>query len=89
MCGDSVLNNGEQCDHGDQNGTDGLCSFECKIVTDNKYCGNSKIDTDLDEQCDLGNLNGISPLCDSQCRFPSVNPVCGNAIVESNEDCDF
>jgi len=89
ICWDSVLNNGEQCDHGDQNGTDGLCSFECKIVTDKKYCGNAKIDFDLGEQCDLGFTNGISPFCNSQCRFPSINPVCGDAIVDNNEDCDF
>ncbi len=31
-CGDGIINGPEQCDDGDQNGLDGLCSVNCKEI---------------------------------------------------------
>lgn len=79
-CGNSVVNAGEECDDGSENGTgDSLCSGSCTclygVSTDDSgtksckkapRCGDSKVDTG--EQCDNGdegsNSNGSS---DSLC----------------------
>jgi len=48
----------EQCDLGNQNGSNlgqGGCTFGC---TTPHYCGDSYIDTNLGEECDMGAKNG-------------------------------
>ena len=64
MCGNAVLESGEQCDDGNVNDGDG-CSALCDVEID--FCGNAEIDSG--EQCDDGNLasgDGCSSLCEQE-----------------------
>lgn len=46
-CGNSILDEGEQCDNGRFNGKTG-CSDDCKIL----YCGDGVVTMDIREECD-------------------------------------
>jgi cysteine-rich repeat protein len=76
LCGNGVIDPGEQCDDGNTAGGDS-CSSTCQL----EVCGNGIMDPG--EQCDDGNLvNGDG--CSSTCE----NEVCGNNIVDPGEQCD-
>src|SRR5204863_6991871 len=51
QCGNGVVEDGEECDDGNNHSCDG-CSPSCKVET----CGNA--DIECDEQCDDGARNG-------------------------------
>ena len=90
VCGDEVLNVGEECDNGENNGKDGKCTFECKKVTDStKYCGNNKVEKELWEECDMWENNGKDGKCTFECKNVVNNPKCGNRIKEWEEECDM
>jgi len=74
----------EQCDHGEENGSDlgpDGCTFGCMTP---HYCGDLNIDTNLGEECDLGPRNGqkldtsknpsdasdATIYCDTDCKIP-------------------
>ena len=76
ICGNNILDAGEQCDDGNTVSGDG-CSQFCTI----EICGNGILD--LGEQCDDGN-NVSGDGCSPNCRLE----ICGNNILESNEECD-
>jgi cysteine-rich repeat protein len=74
LCGNGVLDPGEQCDDGNRDDTDG-CTTACTV------CGDGIVSPG--EECDDGNLvNGDG--CDANCTFTS----CGNGIVTAGEQCD-
>jgi cysteine-rich repeat protein len=78
VCGDGVLEAGEQCDDGGVEARDG-CSPTCR-----SECGNGLVDGG--EECDDGNPwdgDGCSALC-------TFEPGCGDGIVQGGmlEDCD-
>jgi cysteine-rich repeat protein len=88
VCGDGVLSidNGEQCDDGNNIDGDG-CSADCKIESSSPFCGNGVVETG--EACDLGSANGqAGSTCNSVCQIASTS-VCGNGIVEPGEVCDL
>jgi cysteine-rich repeat protein len=82
VCGNGVVEPGEECDDGNTNDCD-ACSNRCTLVTgcgDGTRCGN--------EQCDDGNTtpcDGCSPTCTLEsgllCGDGTVNGACG-------EQCD-
>ena len=96
VCGDGVLNTGEQCDDGISTDTyytvnpsdnDGYCvidnsrSYTCK----SNICGDGYLDTSV-EQCDDNNIisgDGCSAACTLE-----LPTNCGNGIVEAGETCD-
>ena len=81
ICGDGILslNNGEQCDDGNNSNGDG-CDSDCKVRA---VCGNGI--KEAGEQCDDGNtINGDG--CNSSCRAE----FCGDGILQPGlgEECD-
>ncbi len=78
VCGNGILDPGEQCDEGDVDDCDG-CSSICRL----EECGNGV--SDCGEQCDDGNLeggDGCGPTC--------LTEECGNGYVDTalGEACD-
>jgi cysteine-rich repeat protein len=76
VCGDGVLQPGEQCDDGNKVNGD-ACDNNCTFPG----CGNNIVDPG--EQCDDGNMiagDGCSPKCE--------NEVCGNGELDPGEQCD-
>ncbi|KAH6720852.1 hypothetical protein BKA61DRAFT_471211 [Leptodontidium sp. MPI-SDFR-AT-0119] len=89
-CSNGIVEPGEDCDDGINNGPTGRCSSTC---TWNKCsCGNGI--TEYPEECDDGELNGTwGSYCNTNCTLkePCGNPnppKCGNGIVEYPEVCD-
>lgn len=78
VCGDGLVEAGEQCDDGNAASGDG-CSATCQYET---VCGDG-LQEGL-EQCDDGNtLPGDG--CDDLCRLETV---CGDNLQEGVEECD-
>lgn len=96
MCGDSVVDQGEDCDNGNKIG----CSFNCKIDSGYKcsavigsasgcgFCGNGILESG--EECDNRNQLGCSNGCKVDpgynCIGPNSNcirrnPLCGNGVI--------
>lgn len=80
ICGNRVIETGEECDDGNTNNSDG-CSSVCKIET--AICGNRRIE--LWEECDDGNVTP-SDGCSEICKIESA--ICGNGQLELWEECD-
>ncbi|MEQ1849639.1 MAG: DUF4215 domain-containing protein [Candidatus Peribacteraceae bacterium] len=78
VCGDKILDIGEQCDDGNLLNGDG-CSNKCQL----EICGNSIVDRN--EQCDDGNTKN-SDGCSAQCFIE----FCGDGILQEllSEQCD-
>lgn len=93
VCGNSVINTGEQCDDGNTVGGDS-CSATCQITT---QC-NDGIDNDGDGDidCQPGNEDpgcfpdnaGGGGSCDPNDGNESNGAVCGNGVVNTGEQCD-
>jgi cysteine-rich repeat protein len=74
LCGNGVVDVGEECDDGNTNGQDG-CTNHCTI------CGNGVVRAP--EECDDHNrTNGDG--CDADCTITA----CGNGIKTNGEACD-
>jgi cysteine-rich repeat protein len=86
LCGNGVVNQGEECDDGNHNNRDG-CTNQCRLRGSPNpppsTCGNG--DVDPGEECDDGNSVNTDQ-CTNVCRIP----VCGDAIVQGGlgEECD-
>ncbi len=76
VCGNDIVDAGEQCDDGNLTTGDG-CSAYCL----HEVCGNGV--TDIAEQCDDGNLIGGDG-CGSLCTIE----FCGDGSVQSPETCE-
>ena len=80
VCGNNVVEAGEQCD--DDNTTDGDgCSANC---TFEGICGNGIVE--VGEECDAAFNN--SDFAPDSCRASCQNPHCGDAVQDSGEQCD-
>jgi cysteine-rich repeat protein len=82
LCGNNILEAGEECDDGNTNNGDG-CSAQCKIEIPISFCGDGTVDAG--EQCDDGNMvtgDGCSATC--------VTEYCGDGIMQAGlgEECD-
>lgn len=92
ICGNSKLENGEECDDGnlkDLDGCDKMCLLENNQTTNIRVCGNGILENG--EECDDGNLHDLDG-CDKMCVLEKnqtiENSVCGNGILEIGEQCD-
>jgi cysteine-rich repeat protein len=92
VCGNQILESGEECDDGTKNGTPGdNCSSACLLLKPNTQpvCGNNILESG--EQCDHGAKNGtVGDNCNASCEMvkSTTLPVCGNNVLESGEQCD-
>ena len=80
VCGDGMVGEGEECDNGDDNGVDGLCTEDC--LEAEVSCGDGVLAGD--EQCDDGDGNGPDQPCTPDCQ-PNV---CGDGYQGPDEQCD-
>jgi cysteine-rich repeat protein len=90
VCGNGIVDPGEQCDDDGQNGVPctppygGSCDY-CSVSCTNvhlvgPYCGDGVINDN--EQCDLGAQNGQSTsCCDATCHFVAAQTVCRDAAA--------
>ena len=78
VCGDGVVDPGEQCDDGPNNGPGKACNAMCQA----NACGDG--DVGPDEQCDDGADNGDT----NSCKLDCTNNVCGDGKVGPGEGCD-
>ena len=85
VCGNGIVEEGEQCDDGNTVNGDG-CSSTCQteVPPPPPVCGNGVVEAG--EQCDDGNtLNGDG--CSATCQLETPN-LCGNGVVDAGEQCD-
>ena len=82
VCGDGVLEPGEECDDGAANSdTDpDACRTTCVLPS----CGDGVVD--MGEECDEG-LNNSDTARDA-CRTDCTLPSCGDGVVDFGEACD-
>ena len=68
VCGDGIVDPGEQCDDGAANGTAGDgCTASCTFVSSGPVCGNGIVENG--EQCDHGANNGqAGDTCTATCQ---------------------
>ena len=79
MCGDGVVQAGEECDLGDSNAETGQCTPSCLIAT----CGDGFVYEGF-EDCDDGN-----PVNTDACLDTCVAASCGDGFVQEGvEACD-
>ncbi|MEK6853238.1 MAG: DUF4215 domain-containing protein [Nanoarchaeota archaeon] len=84
VCGNSVLEVGEQCDDGNIKDNDG-CSAVCQMEqVQQNLCGDGV--TVSPEQCDDGNIKDNDG-CSAYCEIQNI-PVCGDGVVDETEECD-
>ena len=78
VCGDGVVDAGEECDDGNEDNTD-ACINNCTMAT----CGDGIVQAGV-EACDDGNEVN-DDMCNNGCQF---NPYCGDGVVDVGEACD-
>lgn len=91
-CGDGVVDDGEECDDGNDDDTD-ACTNVCTV----NVCGDGFLHAGV-EQCDEGSDNGIvcsasydstCTYCSSSCRLlSSSGAFCGDGVINGGEFCD-
>lgn len=77
-CGDGVVDAGEECDDGPNNGDDQSCKSDCTLA----FCGDGELGPD--EECDDGSRNGPAAECRDDCTLA----FCGDAQLDPGEECD-
>lgn len=76
VCGDGLLDPGEECDDGNGIDTD-ACTNHCRLAR----CGDGLIEQG--EECDDG--NGVDG---DGCRNTCALPRCGDGLMDPGEECD-
>jgi len=79
LCGNGILDKGEQCDDGDANSDTGVCLTTCRTAV----CGDGFVDVGM-EQCDQNNLRFQS--CASL-GFPGGTLSCSAACTFDTSSC--
>ncbi|HRI08405.1 MAG TPA: hypothetical protein PKW35_11330 [Nannocystaceae bacterium] len=78
VCGDGVVDLGEECDDAGQNGPGYACTAACKY----NVCGDG--DQGPGEECDDGNSENADA-----CTLDCTVAACGDGVVQDNEECDL
>ncbi|MCY1056499.1 DUF4215 domain-containing protein [Nannocystis sp. SCPEA4] len=78
VCGDGIVDAGEQCDAGPDNGPGSPCNSQCRLSA----CGDGELGPG--EECDDGGDNGDNASCTADC----TNNICGDGKVGPGEGCD-
>ncbi len=104
LCGDGVVQDGEECDQGPtggrvpRGGTSSANQYACTSACawTGGYCGDSTLQTAYGERCDDGTNNGTygtkpdgTPYCKLDCS--GFGPYCGDEIISGGsppEQCD-
>jgi len=85
LCGNGILNPGEECDDGNTINGDG-CSSTCLMEGPGPECGNGLLE--ITEECDDGNTTSGDG-CTAACEVEHSAPLeCGNGILDVGEECD-
>ena len=79
ICGDGVVDRGELCDDGEDNGPARPCTPECAV----NVCGDGHV-LDPNKNCDDGN-HVDDDLCRNDCTLAAT---CGNKKIDDGETCD-
>lgn len=79
-CGNGVLDVGEVCDDGVNDGAYGGCHSDCSGLA--PFCGDGEVN-DVVETCDDGNDDDADG-CTNSC----AQVVCGDGLVQGSEACD-
>jgi len=80
VCGDGVVQAGEECDDGEANADDAACTSACAT----NMCGDALLHVGV-EECDDGEANADNAPCTASC----TTNVCGDSLVlEGEEECD-
>lgn len=83
MCGDGMLDEGEQCDQGEGNANDGACTLDCEAAV----CGDGLVQTGVEECDDAADNGNHYAGCSHSCTY---NSTCGDGILDILfEDCDY
>ncbi|MGB5213658.1 MAG: DUF4215 domain-containing protein, partial [Anderseniella sp.] len=77
LCGNGVLDSGEQCDDGNQASGDG-CSVACL----NEFCGDGVVNDSGAEDCEPPGTATCTDLCTTRA------PICGDGFRTPPEACD-
>jgi cysteine-rich repeat protein len=77
-CGNSIIEQGEECDDGNSNNQD-ACTNQCQLAR----CGDTIVQVGAGEECDDGNSNNQDG-CTNQCQFAR----CGDGFRGPGEECD-
>ncbi len=88
ICGNGVVDSGEQCDGDDLTMClSGQVCENCKCITYVDQCGNDVVDSG--EQCDGDDLTMClsGQVCEN-CKCITMMGMCGNGVVEQGEQCD-
>lgn len=86
ICGDGVIQKGEVCDDGKNDGSYGSCLPGCKGR--GPYCGDAKTTTppeDCDDGSNLVSYGGSTKKCGPGCKW---SRYCGDSLVSDGEECD-
>ncbi len=79
VCGNGILEDGEECDEGDANAFEGACIVDCTMA----QCGDGYVHEGV-EQCDDGNDDD-----DDGCSNGCIDiALCGDGRVQGLEECD-
>lgn len=97
QCGNNILDTGEQCDDGINDGTYGGCNANCTLAS---RCGDGALDSIAGEACDDGNEVGGDG-CNARCVAVETGYVCtvvggpcvfgetcGDGRLQQGEACD-
>ena len=78
VCGNSIVEEGEDCDEGTNNSNQGSCTLSCKDA----QCGDGFIQPG--EECDDGGNNSNQGSCTLNCK----DARCGDGFIQPEEECD-
>jgi cysteine-rich repeat protein len=84
LCGNNVVQEGEECDEGpaNSNSRSDTCRLDCTLP----ICGDGVTDYANGEECDGGGDNSDS--IPNRCRLGCTLPVCGDGVLDTGEQCD-